>query len=411
MNFFRSFGTVKAWMVAVIFVIIVGFVASVILVQQEQDPRQHAQEAPVGQDVPMTPAIPGEVVVKFKEGAVEEVPEGAAVKGDTISEGEVVLGEFKVDYTVQEETSEVPAEEPLNRRIRRVRIRTETRERLERRLERFQSRESRTRFQQRQASAEAEDLAEIAVVAVPVDNGTEAEAITEALKDPEVEYAERNYSLAFFFIPNDPQYFQQYALKKIEAPRAWDITQGNGVKIAIIDSGFSSHQDLVANITITRGSVYTDFVNAMHGTYVAGIAGAVTNNTRGVAGTCPQCKLMLANRKDSSGAASDIIWAADNGAKVISMSFGATPTEYLKDAIKYAYEKNVVLVAAAGNGGPTCGGGAYPAADPLVISVAATTALDQKADFSSCGPNVKVAAPGEKIYSTLPERYGLGSGT
>lgn len=293
------------------------------------------------------------------------------------------------------------------------------------------------------------------------------QAIKDYEADPSVEYAEPNYILqSFETIPNEyPNRASlintQWALDKIQAPEAWDIETGSDdVVIGIIDTGVDwNHPDLAENMWQNAGEIpgndqdddgngYVDdnrgwdFVSANrsavfpgedpyprdrnpmdfagHGTHVAGIAGAVTNNSYGVAGLAWNCKIMpvRAGYKDSTGAGSflysDILaalqYAADNGAHVINMSFGTTlfgspPFDdpimtTLKLGIDYANAKGVILVAAAGNE-PIAGVITYPAAFENVISVAASDKDDHKADFSCFGSWVCVAAPGVDIYSTM----------
>jgi len=279
--------------------------------------------------------------------------------------------------------------------------------------------------------------------------------------NPCVVYAEPNYLYHLYEIPNDPYFEQQWALYQesdcdIDAPEAWDIETGNpNVTIAIIDSGVDyNHPDLAANIwhDPIYGNPGYDFVdintaeyiakgftlcpdedytvpdaNPMdvsgHGTHCTGIAGAVTNNGIGIAGVSWNCKIMpvrsgfkiiylsrVYGLLEFDDIALGIIYAADNGANVISMSFGGDDSNLVHDAINYAYSQGVVLVAAAGNGDTNCP--SYPAAYDNVIAVAATDSDDSKASFSNYGSWVDVAAPGVDILSTLPNNaYANGLGT
>ncbi|MDZ4228504.1 MAG: S8 family peptidase, partial [Candidatus Levybacteria bacterium] len=213
---------------------------------------------------------------------------------------------------------------------------------------------------------------------------------------------------------------------------AWKITTGNSVKVAILDTGIDQdHPELSPKIDLQRDFTGSGSVNDYygHGTHVSGIVAATTNNGEGVAGTCPDCRLLNGKVLNNSGSgayswvAKGITWAADNGAKVINMSLGGSvPSKTLERAVNYAWNKNVVVVAAAGNSGNPSK--TYPAAYTSVIAVAATNNLDQKASFSSYGSWVSVAAPGENIFSTFPthpfylqteygrsENYDFGSGT
>jgi thermitase len=155
---------------------------------------------------------------------------------------------------------------------------------------------------------------------------------------------------------------------------------------------------------------------------VAGIAAAVTNNARGIAGLGFDSVLMNVKvlNDDGSGTwsavANGIIWAADNGANVTNMSFGGTShSATVEDAVNYAWGRGVVLVAAAGNNNSSTL--VYPAAYVNVIAVGATDRNDARASFSSFGTRVDVAAPGVDILSTFPrdrrgrDRYAWRSGT
>lgn len=232
----------------------------------------------------------------------------------------------------------------------------------------------------------------------------------------------------------DDLYFsKQYGLVKISAPSAWEVTTGSAsIKIAILDTGINQdHEDLKKkldqNMNDFTGTGIEDYYG--HGTHVAGIAAAETNNKVGIAGTGYNTSLMIVKVLDNSGSgytswvASGIRWAADNGANVINLSLGSSMRSYtLENAVNYAWNRKVVLVAAAGNSGSSSK--LYPAAYTNVISVAATNSNDNKASFSSFGKWVSVAAPGDNIYSTFPnhsfylgdhygrtQNYDYGSGT
>jgi len=270
-------------------------------------------------------------------------------------------------------------------------------------------------------------------------------ALKEYQNDPNIEWAEPNYLVKLAAtLPNDPGYSLQWALAKIKAPEAWDLEKGSSqVVVAVIDTGIKyDHPDLASNIwTNAAGYHGYDFVNADndpmddqgHGTHVAGIIGAVTNNNQGVAGTSWYCKLMALKAFDSNGYGTDstvansLHYAADNGAKIINMSFGqTTDSSLLHEAIEYAWDKGCLLVAAAGNLGgdfPSSPYTCYPAAynpgsgyDADVLAVAGTNASDQKYGGANSGSNygswVDVSAPAENIYSTLfNNNYGYKSGT
>jgi len=224
-------------------------------------------------------------------------------------------------------------------------------------------------------------------------------------------------------IPNDLLFSKyQWNLPAIQTNKGWDLAKGNkDVIIAVVDTGADlQHTDLKGNL-IQGYNVIDPSIQPKddvgHGTHVAGIIGAVVNNNEGVAGISWYNKVMPVKALDSSGAgttysvAEGVIWATDHGAKVINMSLGNyADSEFLHDAIKYAYNRDVVIVAATGNDNTERPG--YPAAYPEVFSVSATDSSMKRASFSNYGDYVDVVAPGESIASTyLNNEYAALSGT
>jgi thermitase len=259
----------------------------------------------------------------------------------------------------------------------------------------------------------------------------------------DVVYAEQNHVLHALDLadPNDPDFGSQWGLAKIAAVAAWNLFPGSyapaspGVRVAVVDDGIdSSHSDLSARVDTTLGAdcrderigcvadPAVDTVNG-HGTHVAGILGAATDNGVGVAGTAFDAQLVPVKVLDASGYGSyaaitnGIVWAVQHGAKVINLSLGGPdPSETLCGAVRTAEGAPyfTLVVAAAGNrssGAPPFE--SYPAACPGAIGVAATDQTDAPALFSNEGyPSVFVAAPGAAVYSTLPgDSYGSLSGT
>lgn len=239
-----------------------------------------------------------------------------------------------------------------------------------------------------------------------------------------VMYAEPNYIHRATYIPNDPAFAsQQYAPQKIGAIAGWDRAQGNAnVIIAIIDTGVDSgHPDLAGKMISGFDFVNNDsdpFDDNGHGTHCAGNAAGATNNGIGAAGIAPLCKIMPVKVLNAGGSGaidwivSGITYAADNGAKIISLSLGGlNPSQAYKDAGAYALSKGAIPIAAAGNNGTT--DKFYPAAWDEYLAVAATDRNDLKAGFSNFGADwVDVAAPGVDIYATFPGGgYGNSSGT
>lgn len=266
--------------------------------------------------------------------------------------------------------------------------------------------------------------------------------------NPDVEFAEPNGYVRITVTPNDPLFKYQYALYNpggslllpgspqgksradIRASEAWEETKGaKEVLLGIVDSGVDLlHPDIMTKMRSSgRDFVNNDFDatdDHGHGTHVAGIAAAATNNNEGIAGVAWNCEILPLKVIDKEGSglyswvAEAIIWAADNKVDVINLSIGGDePSQTLEQALRYAYEKNVVIIAAVGNdGGPVL----YPAAyDNYCLAVAATDYNDTRPDWSNFGPEVDVAAPGVRVVSLVPRwyfgpdsfPYGYGSGT
>lgn len=269
-------------------------------------------------------------------------------------------------------------------------------------------------------------ISQLGVMVLKVPSGQVLEIVAELQTQPGVIYAEPNYLVeAADTIPNDVDVFgfQFQDLTNIRAFQGWDWSRGsNSVNIAVVDTGVDQvHEDLVAKIMAGY-----DFVNGDadpqddsftgHGTHVAGIAAAMTNNTIGIAGTSWGARIMPVKVLNAFGngtianVSAGIAFAADNGAQVINLSLGTvinSPT--LQAAVDYAYNKNRVLVAAAGN---TSGAVLYPAAYPNVIAVAAVDTTMTRAAFSNFGPELSVSAPGVGIRSTIPgDAYDQKNGT
>ena len=219
----------------------------------------------------------------------------------------------------------------------------------------------------------------------------------------DTEYIEANYTYYALEVPNDPEYSKQWNFRNINVEQAWDETKGGGMTIAVIDTGVSKVPDL----KLTKFVQGYDFVNDKddasdhngHGTHVAGTIAQSTNNGYGVAGIAYQASIMPLKVLSSSGGgtiadiAEAIKFAADNGADVINMSLGGSgASNMMEEAIKYAHNKGVVIVAAAGN--EARNSSSYPARYPNVISVSATDAAGDKAPYSNFGAGVDISAPG-----------------
>ena len=234
-------------------------------------------------------------------------------------------------------------------------------------------------------------------------------------------YVEPNFLLqAADTLPNDPNWGLQYGLVNIRAPQGWDLGTGStAVTIAIVDSGVDyGHPDLAGKLRPGY-----DFVNSDnnpqddngHGTHVAGIAAASSNNATGIAGVSWGARIMPVKVLNASGGgtyantADGVIWAVDHGAQVINLSLGGTgPASILADAINYAHGKGAVVVAAAGNAGNNFV--LYPARYPNVIAVARTDGANHW-NHSNYGPEIDLSAPGLSIFSTVIGGYEYKSGS
>lgn len=213
-----------------------------------------------------------------------------------------------------------------------------------------------------------------------------------------------------------------WGITRTEAPNAWSSTEGNGVRVAILDTGIDpNHSDLRV-----RGGVNTinggDWVDRNgHGTHVAGTVAALQNSV-GVVGMAPRADLYAVKvmSDNGSGTLSSLIagidWSVRNGMQVINMSLSTnSDSPSLRSAVDRAYAAGVLLVAAAGNNGNADGSGdlvRFPARYDSVIAVAATDSQNRRASFSATGTALELAAPGVSISSTTPgNRYSTFSGT
>ena len=220
----------------------------------------------------------------------------------------------------------------------------------------------------------------------------------------------------------DPMIGELWGLAKIHAAEAWALTPGDAKTVlAIVDTGVDyTHPDLAGRVV--KGH---DFANDdddpmdghSHGTHCAGTAAATADNGIGIAGVAPGVTVMAVKvlSDQGSGTTDDvcagIVYAADHGAHVISMSLGGTGGQQAKQAaVDYARSKGAIVVVAMGNNGGNVA--VYPGACKGVVAVGATQADDTRASFSNYGDWNGVAAPGHKILSTVPNNgYQAYSGT
>jgi serine protease len=218
-----------------------------------------------------------------------------------------------------------------------------------------------------------------------------------------VEFIEPNYNYQALEMPNDPEYSQQWNLRNINIETAWDENKGEGITVAVIDTGVTQVTDLKETKFVKGYDFIKDKVNADddngHGTHVAGTIAQSTNNNYGVAGIAYKSSIMPLKVLDNYGSgniadiAEAIKFAADNKADIINMSLGGGgDSNLLAEAVNYAYKKGVVVVAAAGNENENSA--SYPARYPHVISVSAIDSAGQKAPYSNYGAGVDISAPG-----------------
>lgn len=256
------------------------------------------------------------------------------------------------------------------------------------------------------------------------DGRSPASALRLARLDPNIADAMPDGIVHAFDMPNDP-YFSasEPYLSTIRLPQAWDLSHGSkGVTLAVVDTGVTPIPDLSPQVLPGRNLIAgnddaRDDSVAGHGTLVAGVAAASTDNGMGIAGAAWNASVLPVKVLDSRGygtasrVAEGIVWAADNGARVINLSLGgAFDARMICDATMYAQSRGVLVVAAVGNGGDATLN--YPAACPGVVGVSATDTHGDFAWFSSFGRDVALAAPGLDITSVMNSGgYGSGSGT
>ncbi len=223
------------------------------------------------------------------------------------------------------------------------------------------------------------------------------------------ESIEPNYIYHSLEIPNDPSYSEQWNLRSINVEQAWEDSKGEGIVVAVIDTGVSPVPDFEQTEFVAGYDFVNDDVIANddvgHGTHVAGTIAQSTNNNYGVAGIAYKAKIMPIKVLGLNGGtvvdiAEGIKFAADNNADVINMSLGGSgESDVLAEAIKYAHEKGVVIIGAAGN--ENRNSSSYPARYPEVISVSATDSAGKKAPYSNFGAGVDISAPGGSTEAGL----------
>lgn len=307
------------------------------------------------------------------------------------------------------------------------------------------------------------------IVKITFDNSINENIVSSVLnKDDEIEYIQQAVTYKTDNMPNDSLINQQWALSKVQAFDAWKVTTGSShILLSIIDTGIDyEHPDLKNKIFFNSGEIGADslgrdkrfngiddddngfiddymgwdFVDRVgfpfdplggdylgwdndpfdengHGTYIAGIAAAETNNYIGIAGAAPNLKLINLRAFDPGGygeeddVAAAILYAIKMGARVINMSFGDNSfSMVMRDVIRYAYSQNVIMVASSGNTGSS--NPHYPSGYSEVICVGNSTDQDFVAPSSNWGSTIDLVAPGSSILTTARDNsYAVISGT
>ncbi len=236
-------------------------------------------------------------------------------------------------------------------------------------------------------------------------SGSATHAVERLARIEGVDAVAVNHIGSISAVPNDPLFVFQWHMDAIGAPDAWDIEDGGGVVVAVVDSGVDEGPfdgfggALLEGYNAIDGSDdASDVVN--HGTHVAGTIGQATDNTFGVAGVAHGADILPVRVVDASGTGTDgdladgLVWAVDNGADVVNLSLGfpALPLA-TESAIQYAYDNGVTVVAASGNDG-IVGFMSWPAAFDSTIAVGATDFLGDRAPYSNGDMGLDLVAPG-----------------
>jgi hypothetical protein len=263
-------------------------------------------------------------------------------------------------------------------------------------------------------------IAGIDVHVISVPEHAEEKVIAALSEHPNIEFAELNrYHALTDYTPNDPKFSSAWHLQTMNLPAAWEVTRGNGITVAVLDTGVNpAHVDLsgklVAGRNVVSNNSDTSDIHG-HGTKVAGVVGAVMDNGEGVASIAPGAMIMpirITNSSDgwatTSAMASGITWAADNGARVANISYEATSSSTVRNAADYMRSRGGMVVSSAGNDGSL----RSTADSDSIITVSATGSSDVITGWSNYGAFVDVAAPGAGLWTTSSSGgYASVSGT
>jgi len=261
---------------------------------------------------------------------------------------------------------------------------------------------ARMEVEERYGLVELERNEAIGVSLLTFDEGDVEVLIAEMEGDWRVEFAEPNYVMVQLATPNDPYLGYQWNLELIHAEQAWDLSDGVGAVVAVLDTGVSPGDDGFAHLLQGYDFYYgdTDPSDGVgHGTHVAGTIAQQTDNGVGVAGVAPRASILPVKvlgdngYGDVSALAKGIVYAADQGADVLNMSLGGPYySSTIHQAVRYAHERDTVLVAATGNSFSSRID--YPAALEEVIAVGAGRADGSRAPYSNTGTGIDLIAPG-----------------
>lgn len=249
---------------------------------------------------------------------------------------------------------------------------------------------------------------------------TEAQVRERLESNPDVEWVEPVINMRKASVPNDPYYSHQWHMAMLDVPKAWETTMGEGVVVAVIDTGVSVGEDGYHKVLpgwdfIDNDADATDL--NQHGTHVAGTIGQAANNGVGMVGVAPKVSILPVRVLDANGSgsntgvASGIVWAADHGANIINLSLGSSmPSETVADACAYAHGRGVTLIAATGNDGRADAEGVgYPAAFDSTIAVGSVGPSKTIAYYSNQGKRIDLVAPGGDTSIDM-DGNGLGDG-
>lgn len=263
-------------------------------------------------------------------------------------------------------------------------------------------------------------IEQLNIIVYDVDENDTGREVVDRMKhsrSSDIEFIEVDMKIAPDLIPNDPLFGNQWHHSNVQTAMAWDTTLGEGITVAILDTGVSPHTDLVFSPVQARNfyNGTTDVTDVYgHGTQVAGTAAAVGNNAIGVSGISPRTLVLPLKISGDDGfasfstMASALTYAADNGARVANISFGACGSDSVQSAASYLRSKGGVVVVSAGNSNLDNGTLAHSS----MTCVSATNSSDVKTSWSSFGAYVDVTAPGLGIYTTTHTGgYGAVSGT